>query len=125
MFIKVNPNPMKKNVGDCSVRAICLSEQITWDKAFLELCTMAAVEKDMPSSNEVIDKYLLSLGYKKGVIYNTCPDCYTIEKFCLDHKTGTYIVATGTHVVCVNDGNYLDTWDSGDKVAIYYYEKRY
>lgn len=125
MFIKKNPNPKNKNVGDCSVRSICFAEGIEWDKAFFELSTMAAIEKDMPSSNEVIEKYLLSLGYKKHVINNTCPNCYTINRFCSEHPTGTYIVGTGTHVVCCKDGNYIDTWDSGDKIAIYYYEKRF
>ena len=123
MFILKNPNPKNKNVGDCSVRSICLAEGLNWDNAFLELSTMAAVEKDMPSSNEVIDKFLISKGYERFVC--NCPECYTIKKFCTEHPTGTFIVGTGTHVVCCKDGNYLDSWDSGNKIALYYYEKRY
>jgi len=33
------------------------------------------------------------------------------------------ILATGTHVIAVGDGNYYDTWDSGQEVPIYYWRK--
>lgn len=79
MFIKKNPNPKNKNVGDCSVRSICFAEGIEWDKAFFELSTMAAIEKDMPSSNEVIEKYYTKL---------YCENCIILTKenfFCISY----------------------------------------
>ena len=54
---------------------------------------------------------------------NMCPPCYTVKDFCKDHPVGTYILATGSHVVTVVDGNYYDTWDSGTEVPIYYWKK--
>ena len=57
------------------------------------------------------------------IIPNTCPDCYTIADFCNDHPYGTYILATGTHVVAVIDGDYYDTWDSGNEIPIFYWQK--
>jgi hypothetical protein len=33
------------------------------------------------------------------------------------------MLATGTHVVAVIDGNYYDTWDSGDEVPIALWKK--
>ena len=50
------------------------------------------------------------------------PDCYTIEDFCADHPMGLYVLGTGTHVVTVVDGNYYDTWRSGDEIPQYYWE---
>ena len=52
-----------------------------------------------------------------------CPVCYTVEDFCREYPEGTYILATGTHVVTVIDGDYYDTWESGSEPIIYYWKK--
>jgi hypothetical protein len=119
MFIKYNPNPFGNVIGDCTVRALCAATGFTWTEAFIKLCLQSICMGDMPSSNRVWGTYLEENGYK----YNTCPFCYTINEFCKDHPTGTYILGTGTHVVCVKDGNYYDTWDSGEKTPIYFFTK--
>ena len=46
---------------------------------------------------------------------------FDYEQFAKDHPEGTYIVATGSHVVCVQDGDYYDTWDSGHDVPSYFF----
>lgn len=78
---------------------------------------------DMPSSNAVWSAYLKSGGYTKNIIPSTCPDCYTVKQFCEDNPRGDFLLATGTHVVAVKDGNYYDTWDSGDEVPAFYFSK--
>lgn len=119
----MNPNPLKKNVGDCTVRAIALALNKEWDDIYLDLCLQGYVSKDMPSSNEVWGEYLTKRGWTMHRLQDSCPMCYTIEDFCKDHPDGTYIVATGTHVVCVQNGNYQDTWDSGTKTPMFYFER--
>lgn len=122
MFEKQNPNPRNKNVGDCTVRAISLATNQGWEKVYLDLCIQGYTMADMPSSNDVWGKYLMDKGWVYRRLQDTCPFCYTINDFCNDHPEGTFIVATGTHVVCVKDGRYFDTWDSGDKVPLFYFE---
>lgn len=78
----------------------------------------------MPSSNAVWNAYLLDQGFVKRTIPDTCPECYRVTDFCWDYPYGEYLIATGTHVIAVIDGNYYDTWDSGDEVPIYFYERR-
>ena len=73
--------------------------------------------------NYVWGNLLLRNGYTRHSLPNTCPDCYTISDFANEHKTGKYILATGSHVVGVVDGDYYDTWDSGEEVPMYYFEK--
>ena len=63
-----NPNPLKKNVGDCVVRALAMA---------------------------------------------------------FDHPKGIYVVATGSHVVAVVNGDYYDSWDSGDEIVAYYFGNSY
>lgn len=122
MYRYFNPNPFSLNTGDCTVRAICAATGMSWDMAFDELCDKAKEIGEMPSSNNAWGQYLQDLGYTYKSIPNTCPFCYTIEDFCKDHPKGIYILGTGTHVVCVDNGNIYDSWDSSSKVPLYMFE---
>lgn len=117
MYIFANPNPKKKLVGDCVIRAIAISQNRSWEEIFDELTSIAKDMYDMPSSNEVWGRYLLNLGYKKKI----CKDDYNLKEFSYYHPYGNFIIGTGTHVICVIDGNYYDTWDSGDEIPLYYF----
>lgn len=118
-----NPNPLRKQNGDCTVRAIAKALNKTWDSAYIDLASHGFFLKDMPSSNVVVNSYLHSKGFRRYAISNLCPDCYTIKDFANDHKNGTFIVGTGTHVVCVQNGRYYDSWQSGDEIPEYYWRK--
>lgn len=119
-----NPNPENNLVGDCTIRAISKALDQDWEQTYIDLCLQGFVMHDMPSSNNVWGKYLKSKGFVRSIIPNTCPDCYTITDFCNDNPQGIYLVATGSHIVCVINGSYYDTWDSGSEVPIYYFVKK-
>lgn len=74
------------------------------------------------NNNGVWDVYLRRRGFRRYVCSNNCPYCYSIADFAKEHPYGKYIVATGKHVVAVVNGNYIDSWDSGNEVPIYYYK---
>lgn len=118
-----NPNPVAANAGDCVIRAICKAEGKEWELVYTELCVYGMVYGDLPNANEIWDRYLRDKGYKRYAIPNTCPDCMTVAQFAADNPIGTYILATGTHVVTVQDGTIYDSWDSSLKIPIYYYFK--
>lgn len=122
MYIKFNMNPKTwQRVGDCVIRAISKVMGVHWDTVYIGIALKGLEMKDMPSSNEVWSAYLKEHGYKRYVIPNYCPDCYSIRDFAGEHPYGRYIVATGTHVVAVIDGDYYDIWDSGNEIPIYYF----
>lgn len=123
-YFNINPNPKKKEVGDCTVRAISLATDQSWEDVYLKLCIKGYILCDMPSSNNVWSSYLIDENWEYHHLLDTCPFCYTIKDFCNDYPKGTYIVATGTHVVCIKDGMYLDAWDSGDKIPLFYFSKK-
>ena len=123
MFVFTNPNPSGSYVGDCVVRAISIVSNKSWYETFVELCLQGLIMYDMPSSNRVWNEYLKSEGYTRHIIPSNCPGCYTVKDFCGEHFRGRYILGTGSHVIAVIDGNYLDTWDSGDESPIYYWTK--
>ena len=122
-FEYTNTNPKGNNVGDCTVRAISFASDESWEDIYLALCLQGFIMSDMPSSNNVWGKYLTDNGWKYHRLPDTCPLCYTLNDFCEEHDKGTFIVATGTHVICVKNGKYYDTWDSGDKVPMFYFER--
>ena len=123
MWIQQNPNPSGRHVGDCVIRALSIALGQTWVQTYLELCVQGLIMSDMPSANQVWGSYLRAKGYKKSSLLAECPDCYTIKDFCRDHRYGVYILGTGTHVVTVVDGHYIDDWDSGDEIPVFVYKK--
>lgn len=123
MFIHRNPNPNGSYVGDCVIRALSIAMQKPWYDIYVDLCLQGLMMYDMPSSNRVWNEYLKTEGYTRHVIPSDCPGCYTVRDFCGEHFKGTYILGTGTHVIAVINGNYFDTWDSGDESPIYYWTK--
>lgn len=123
MFIKHNANPIKNIVGDCVIRAIAVAMNEDYEIVYIGLMIQGLGMYDLPSANEVWGTYLLTKGFSRFNIPNTCPLCYTIKDFCRDYPSGSYVLGTGTHAVAVVDGNYYDTWDSGDEVPMYAFRK--
>lgn len=123
MFKYYNPNPFQQRTGDCVIRALSKILMLSWEHVYLDLVIMGFLMGAMPSENEVWGAYLKQHGYRRYIIPDTCPACYTITDFTYDHPYGDYIVGTGTHVVAVIDGNYYDSWDSGLEVPLFYWRK--
>lgn len=123
-YIYFNPNPKGKRVGDCVIRAISKLTGQDWETTYIGIATAGFELCDMPSSNNVWAAYLKRRGYRRDVIPDTCPNCYTVRDFCLDNPRGKFLLATGSHVVTVVDGDYYDAWDSGDEVPIYWFHNR-
>lgn len=123
MYNAYNPNPAGIRVGDCTVRALCRATGESWDSVYCGLCVEGMRLCDMPSSNQVWGAYLRRHGFKRRTLPDECPDCYTVAEFCRDHPQGTYVLSLSGHVVCVSDGVYYDSWDSGAESPSYYWQK--
>lgn len=122
-FVKVNPNPSGSYVGDCVVRAISIALDKPWHNTYTDLCIQGLMLSDMPSSNKVWGRYLELHGFHRHIIPDTCPYCYTVKDFAKDYPQGTYVLGTGTHVITIINGDYYDSWDSGDETPVYYWRK--
>ena len=123
MYIFVNENPDGLNIGDCVVRAISTALGQPWERTYIDLCIEGFMFSNLPNANEVWASYLAYKGFKRYSLPDTYPICYTVADFAAEHPEGVYVFATGSHAVCVKDGNVLDNWDSSGEVATYYFSK--
>ena len=133
-----NPNPTGRGraVGDCAVRAVAKALGLEWETAYALIAnngfqmgdmpssnSVWGAVLDMPSSNSVWGSVLRQHGFTRSAIPNTCPDCYTLERFAEEHPTGTFVVGTGNHVATIQDGQIWDAWDSSNEIPIYFWQE--
>lgn len=121
MFIKENLNPQNKNVQDCVIRAISKVLNQSWGRTYLELAVYGYAMADLQSADAVWNIYLSDKGLKKYVLPSNCPDCTTVREFSERYKEGRYLLYVGEHVTACINGSYYDTWDSGDRIVIYFF----
>lgn len=120
MWVSYNANPTASRVGDCTVRAISKVMEQEWAETYMDLALEGLKQHDMPSSNAVWGSYLNEKGYTRQFV---CPRGQTVREFASTHPHGRFVLAISGHVVACCDGNYYDTWDSGDEIPLYYWEK--
>lgn len=121
--VPYNPNPGNNHVGDCTIRAICKATGKRWEQVYAGLAAYGFWLCDMPSANHVWGAYLRKNGFKRYLVDDHGKDMYTVEDFCRDNPQGTYVLAINGHVVCVVDGLFYDSWDSGQEIPLYYWAR--
>ena len=119
MWVNYNANPDGVRGIDCTVRAISMVTGESWEAVYMGLCVEGLLLKQMPSANAVWGSYLERLGLHRSLV----PETMTVEQFCNTHPHGDYILALSGHVVAVHDGDYYDTWQSGNEIVIYSWER--
>lgn len=122
-FKYYNPNKKNKVAGDCVIRMLTIVTNKSWNDCYWMACEEGEKLGDMPSSNHVWLNLLSKLGFKRHIIPDSCPFCYTIEQFCIDHPEGLFVIGTGSHVVAIKNGYFYDSWNSGNEIPIFYLEK--
>lgn len=123
-YVNYNPNPKAARVGDCTVRAISKAFGLSWESAYAALAATGFERYDMPSSDAVWGAYLREHGFRRSIIPNDAPDGYSVADFARDHPQGTFILAPKNHAVCLKDGCYYDTWDSGPEPVLYVWHQK-
>ena len=106
------------------MRAVARALGIDWEQAYVLLADKGMELLDMPSANHVWGAVLRDHGFRSRMVPDTCPQCYTVADFALDHPRGTYVLCTGSHAVCLEDGTVYDTWDSTAEIVVFYWYKK-
>ena len=122
-WIRYQPNPCGRTVGDCAVRAIAAALDLSWDDAYDLLASAGKKMCDLPNSDATWGAVLRANGFTRHVLPTSCPNCYTAEDFCRDHPHGVYVLGFGGHVATVIGGKLWDSWDSSNEIPVYYWRR--
>lgn len=115
-----NPNGYGGEYGDCVIRAISKLFHCSWDEAFIQLSIQAYKMKRIMTDNITWGSYLKEHDYIKEILAETI----TIREFCKQFDEGKYALATGSHVVAAINGDYFDSWDSGNEPILYLWREK-
>lgn len=110
MYKYFNNNTHQRFVDDCTVRAISLAENKTWNETYDKLSDMARSRGMMFNSVEFIEDYL-DYNYRRE-----CHDSKTVGEFANEYSKGTYLVTMPNHITTVIDGVIYDVFDCSNKV---------
>ena len=114
MFRYYNANPLGRRVNDCTVRAISLATERSWDETYEELSKFAQAQAIMLDETAYIDEYLERKFEKicgcKGNVKITVGDF--VEK----NPVGTYLITMNGHITCCIDGCIYDTFNPKDRI---------
>lgn len=123
MWVPYNPNPYGRYTGDCVIRAIACATNSSWKDVKLALSMKASSLGDMDNSTYVWGNVMIDLGWHPRLVLDSCINCHTVRDFARKFPYGIYILMSDSHAVCVRNGDYYDTWDSGDIHPIIYFEE--
>lgn len=123
-YVHYNPNPWRLTTDDCTVRALSLALGMEWTEAYDLLAEAGRDMGLMPTNPAVMWALLKMRGFTREALPDQCPDCYTVADFARDHSRGLFVVATGTHILCVIGGDWFDSWNSGDEVPMYFWYRK-
>lgn len=124
MYVEYNPNPLaRRSAMDCAMRAIAKALDTDWETAYAMLCKNGYLMGDVPNSKLVVDSVIRQHGFKRAVIPDTCPDCYTAKAFCKDNRVGLYILCFDDHIATVSNGDLYDSWNSENELPLFVWYK--
>ena len=127
-YFQPNAKDLKDKFGDCQIRALAKALDCTWLEAFdkaIAICREEWVSLIFDAPVEVRSRMLDRLGFDyHGISNKKGTKRPTVDSFAKDHPHGRYICGVAHHEVAVVDGEYFDTWDSGDCSMYGYFELR-
>lgn len=109
MFRYYNANIYNNNIEDCTIRAISVAENISWDKAYIKLSDYARQRGLMLSSVQSIESYL------DDNYYRFCNYNITVGEFARKYNRGTYLVTMRGHITVIVNGVIIDTFDCSNR----------
>ena len=113
MFKYYNANPFGRIVNDCSVRAISLATERSWDETYKELSNYAREEGITFSEVEFIDKYLA----ERFSRFCDIKQIKTLQDFLDLELPGRWLITMSGHITCAIDGVCYDTFNPSNRLV--------
>lgn len=125
MYYQPNSKDKKDEYGDCVIRALTKAFSMEWLEVF-DALTPLSRELQVPfNCKPCYEKYITQV---KGWVFKSYRvqkghKRPTVKEFAKANKEGTYILRLAHHLVTVHNGQYFDTWDSGEHCYYGYWVK--
>ena len=111
-----NANPMKKETGDCVIRAMAVAFDKTWFEIYDELSILARKLATVIDDDDCWKEYLANHNMQEiHTIRNRKHVWKDGNEFALAHKEGRYILEIANHLSVLVDGVIYDIWDCSSK----------
>ena len=125
---RYNANSNDRNVGDCVKRSLSFAYGVDYDEISRQLNKIKRkIGSQAFNSYRTYTKFLQDSGAES--ININAYDTMTEEEFSKKWNQGVYVCLTGpenknyaTHMVCIMNGDIIDSWDSSDYVVRSAYE---
>ena len=102
----LNQNKYKRHINDCTIRAISLATNKSWNDTYKELADAARRKGMMMDSKVFIEEYL------DRKFDRTCHYSKTVGEFMKEFPYGTYLISMPNHLTVVINGVNYDTFDT-------------
>lgn len=110
MYKYYNANTHNNFVDDCTIRAISLAEDLTWNEAYYKLSNLARKSGLMMDDVNFIEDYLDDR-YKRE-----CSEKTSVGDFVNKHSKGIYLITMPNHITVSVNGTIFDTFDCSDRI---------
>lgn len=115
MFVFDNPHPEQKRVGDCIKRSIVIATGINYRDITIMLNRWKKLSGDRDYWKSFIETVLGGHKNKGDMQHEFYGRRYTVKEFASYWNPKTAILRCAGHLVTCKNGDYYDTWDSGEK----------
>lgn len=126
-YYQPNKKDLADECNDCAIRAFSKFFDLTWIEAFDALCVYARQRQMMPNDLRILQLAMEAHNKPYTSVYKPKDKRkLTVLDFSKAFIEGKYILyikaGYGTHLVCVENGIYYDTWDCGEKIVYGYWK---
>ena len=123
-FIKSNPHPKGKKIGDCVIRALAIADNKNWIDVYKDLIGVGLKIYDMPNSKPVYEYYLETQGWKKQPMpRHPSGKRMKLSEFIDQNPDIEFVANVIKHMATVKYGKLFDTWNCGHKCIGNYFLK--
>jgi hypothetical protein len=123
-YKEFNPNPLGKEVGDCTLRALCAVTGKSWNELYDIMSDLGKKLACPFNSIEIqdFDYHTKLFGMERHkVTREKGKKALNVEKFCKEHPEGKYILRLANHLMGVVNGEYYELYPSWEKAMVYTY----
>ena len=100
MYKYYNANPNNRKIEDCTIRALAVAEDISWQKAY-DMLSESARDLGLMLSDVRAIEHFLDMRYERVPVHER-----TVGEFIDNHPKGTYLITMPGHITVLKGSKY-------------------